>query len=489
MQRRAAHARPIRSRPFERAEAPSSRQHARLTSRASGRPSARAVAAERASDLPRVLAAGASAVFPGLGQLVNRRPRLAAWFGVPTLVAALVGALLIVTESPARLLATVVSPSVMTFLLAVNALVLAVRLASVWHAFFDRRHTTPPGRVGMLALAALSVAVVLPHAFANAWGTSAAASFSKIFATSGAGPGKQAAAIDPGSGRINVLIVGVDSLPWRGETLTDSLMVASLDPVSKTASLLSLPRDIVDVPLGNGDVYAAKINSIMSYAAARKDRFPQGGMRALEDAVGTMLGIPIHYYARIDFVGFVALVDSIGGVDVNVKKGFTDPVYDGYGFPGYSPNSAPPGWTVTAGPHHFDGYEALAYARSRYAIGESDFTRAGRQQEILLAIRARLLSNGALLTQLPQLFSALGNLVKTDIPVDRLPDFAAIVDEMGPSSISRRVLEHPLVVGANDPRLGSVQRPDLPAIRAMVAAFFPPPGSAPTGSAGPSRAP
>lgn len=475
----------MRPRPLHRAEASFSRQHARLTPRTSGRE----IAAERGSDLPRVVAAGASAVFPGLGQLVNRRPRLAAWFGIPTLVAALIGALLVVTGSPARLLATVVAPSVMTFLLAVNALVLAVRLVSVWHAFFDRRHATSPGRVGMLVLAALTVAVVLPHAFANAWGTSAAASFSKIFTSSGTGPGRQAAAVDPGSGRVNVLIVGVDSLPWRGETLTDSLMVASLDPVSKTASLLSLPRDIVDVPLGNGDVFAAKINSLMSYAAAHKDRFPQGGMRALEDAVGTMLGIPIHYYARIDFVGFVALVDAIGGVDVNVKKGFTDPVYDGYGFAGYSPTSAPPGWSVTAGPHHFNGYEALAYARSRYAVGESDFTRAGRQQEILLAIRARLLSNGALLTQLPQLFQALGNLVKTDVPVERLPDFAAIVDEMGPSSISRRVLEHPLVVGANDPRLGSVQRPDLPAIRALAATLFPPPGTAPTGSSAPSRTP
>ena len=137
------------------------------------------------------------------------------------------------------------------------------------------------------------------------------------------------------------------------------MMVASLDPVGKTVSMVSLPRDLVNVPLGNGDVYGPKLNSLMSYADRHPTSFPKGGVRALEDAVGALLGIPIHYYARIDFVGFIEMVDAVGGVDINVKTPSPDPHYDGFGLdePGLPHHQA--------GTHHLDGAEALAYARIR----------------------------------------------------------------------------------------------------------------------------
>ena len=147
------------------------------------------------------------------------------------------------------------------------------------------------------------------------------------------------------------------------------MMVASLDPVGHTVSMVSIPRDLVNVPLGNGDVYGPKLNSLMSYADRHQEPFPKGGLRGLQDAVGALLGIPIHYYARIDLGGFIGMVDAVGGVDINVAKGFSDPGYDGFGL-------GRPGFTATKGPHHFTGAEALAYARVRKAPGESDFTRA-----------------------------------------------------------------------------------------------------------------
>lgn len=438
-------------------------------------------------DVRRTIAAAGSAVIPGLGQLINGRLRIARWFALPAILLLAISALIVAANSPARLFASLISPSVMNVALALNLIVLGWRLASVAHAFFDRRYEGRPGRLGVVGLALILTAVVAPHAIANAWGNDAKAAFGNIFAGAReTGAAREASATTDGPNlneRVNILVVGVDSFPGRTEKLTDSLMVVSIDPVGQTVSMISIPRDIVKAPLGNGNVFGPKINSLMSYADRHPAQFPSGGIRALEVAIGTTLGLHIHYFARMDFVGFVKLIDSVGGVDIDVLRAFHDPKYDGLGV--NPPNVF--GWGVTLGPHHFNGFEALAYARSRYAIGESDFTRAARQQEILLALRTKLMSAGSLLGNAPSMFEALGSLVSTDLPTDRLPDFAAIADELDSASIYRMVLGHPLVMPANDPRLGSVQTLDLPAIRAAVEAIAPPPGQTPVPWSAPAR--
>ncbi|MES2210111.1 MAG: LCP family protein [Chloroflexota bacterium] len=482
------HARRVR-RPAENARAerrPPPTWNSAVRNRTSARAGARP-AALAPDDIRRTIAAAASAVIPGLGQLINDRMRLARWFAIPALVLLAVAALLVAANSPARLFATLISPTAMSLLLTLNVVVLVWRLASVAHAFFDGRYAGRSGRVGAAGLAFVLIAVAVPHGIANAWGNEAQAAFRNVFAGSGnPGPGREVASTNDGPGpneRVNILLVGVDSFPGRTEKLTDTLMVVSIDPIGRTVSMISMPRDIVMVPLGNGDDFGPKINSLMSYADRHPKDFPEGGMRTLEQAIGTMLGIRIDYYARIDFIGFVQLIDSVGGVDVNVTRAFYDPKYDGLGV-----NEANvQGWGVEVGPQHFNGYEALAYARSRYALGESDFTRAARQQEILLALRTRLMSAGSLLSNVPSMLAALGDLLTSDLPTSRLPDLAAIADELGPDSIYRMVLGHPLVLPANDPRLGSVQTPDLPAIRAAVAGIVPPPGQIPV--AWPTAAP
>jgi LCP family protein required for cell wall assembly len=377
-----------------------------------------------------------------------------------------------------------VSPQAMSVLLVLNIVVLGWRVVAVGHAFLDKAVPGRPGRAGGIGLALILVAVVVPHGIANAWGSSMAASFSRMFAP-GSATGDPVAAnpVSVADGkRINVLIVGLDALPTRTESLTDSMMVASIDPVGRSVSLVSLPRDIVGVPLGGGDTYSPKINSLMSYAERHPEAFPRGGMRTLEDAIGNLLGIHIHYYIEVRFYGFIKLIDTVGGVDVNVQKAWYDPKYDGF-------ELGTTGFGLTAGPHHLNGAEALAYARSRYAPGGSDFLRAARQQEILLALRDRVLEGGALFTRLPDLFDALSGLLTTDIPTDRLPDLAALADEIAPSSIVRTVIGHPLVAGANDPRYGSVQKPDLPAILAVAKGLFPEPGTPPTPWPTPSATP
>src|SRR5258708_14051156 len=200
---------------------------------------------------------------------------------------------------------------------------------------------------------------------------------------------------------------------------------------------------------------------MLGYADAHRDQFPKGGMGTLEDASGALLGIPIPYYGRIDFVGFIDMVEAVGGVGVTVARGFEDPGYDGFGF-------GRRGWSITAGPHHLDGPNALAYARSRKAAGESDFTRAARQQQILVALRDKATSGGSLLFQLPGLLDAVGKTIRSDVPVDKLPALAAIMEEISHRNVVSAVIRYPLA-HPNSPPYAASQEPALPPSRALPA--------------------
>ena len=291
--------------------------------------------------------------------------------------------------------------------LTLNLLVALWRLVAAVQAFLDTRWSGPTGRLGIIGMAVIVIAIVVPHLMVFQYGRLLGDTFSQIFDSqvlaAQDGPDGPARPGPQDGQRINVLVVGVDSTDTRSATLTDTMMVVSLDPVGGSVSMVSIPRDLVNVPLGNGDTYGPKLNSLMSYADRHPDAFPNGGLWALQDAAGALLGIPIHYYATMDMSGFIAMVDAVGGVDVNVKKGFEDPKYDGYG-------TDQRGFSITAGKHHLNGIEALAYARVRKAKGESDFTRAARQQEILAALRKKATSGGSLFWQLPDLLKAVGRV-------------------------------------------------------------------------------
>ena len=425
----------------------------------------------------RLVAAGLSALIPGLGQAFNRRPGLAALFLIPSLIVIVLGVMLIQLQSPARLAAWVVSPQVLGSLLTLNLVSLAWRLLAVGQAFLDTRRTGRTGRLGMVGIVVIAILVAVPHIAIYRYGTILGDTFEQIFtgAVLGASdhPGVASGPV-PGDGeRVNVLLIGVDALKSRTENLTDTMMVASLDPVGHTVSLISIPRDLIGTPLGDGDVFGPKLNSLMSYADRNPKAFPKGGMRTLEDAIGALLEIPIHYYARLDFGGFIKMVDAVGGVDIEVARGFDDPSYDGYG------NGKVKGYSITAGSHHLDGVEALAYARVRKALGENDFTRQARQQQILVALRNQATRGGSLLFQLPALLDAVGKTIRSDIPVDRLPELAAILEEVGRKDVTSVVIRSPLV-HPKKTQFGDSQAPDLARIRAVAAALFTDPGTPPS---------
>ncbi len=429
----------------------------------------------RATDLRRLAAAGLSAVIPGLGQLYNGRRRLAALFLIPSLILIVLGVVLIQTQSPAKLAAWVASPQVLAAMLTLNLLVLIWRLMAVGQAFLDTSRTGPTGKLELVGLVVIAILVALPHIAVYNYGTKLGETFGKIFTGSTLGGGDRGTTVGPGDGqRLNVLLVGVDATRTRTETLTDTMMVASLDPVGHTASLISVPRDLIDTPLGNGNTYGPKLNSLMSFADANPKTFPKGGMRTLEDAIGALLGIQIHYYARLDFGGFINMIDAVGGIDINVPRGFVDPTYDGYG----AGAGTVRGYSITAGRHHMNGIGALAYARSRKALGESDFTRQARQQQILIALRAKATQGGSLLFELPALMDAVGQAIRSDLPVDRLPALAAIMDEVGKGGVMTVVIRSPLVKAVLT-RYGDSQEPNLVRIRAVAAALFSVPGTPP----------
>lgn len=429
---------------------------------------------EGGGDLRRLVAAGLSGLVPGLGQLVNGRPRLAVRLLVPTGIVLAAVALTAASTPPIQLLASLVSPAALGLLGAVSLAVLGWRSFAVLQAFFDHRYRrrSSPAALGGLVLVLGFVA--LPH-LAGQWYIGAAEeALAGSFAgaeTSNLRDEAQVAVAAPASAeRINVLLVGVDSGPGRDHELTDSLVLASLDPRGRTATLISIPRDTAMVPLGNGDTYGPRINSLYGYAAAHRTEFPAGPMRTLQDAVGALLGVDVQYYATIDMAGFSRLVDAAGGVTVTVEKGFRDPDYP-------DPSGAR-GWGIEPGVHRLDGRDALAFVRVRKAPGESDFTRAARQQQVLVGLYRGLRADGGLLVRLPELVRSLGSMVETDLPTARLPELAAIADGMSPGDIDRIVIKSPLLEPMKSD-YGNVWVPRLDRIAATIAEALPHPGWAP----------
>jgi polyisoprenyl-teichoic acid--peptidoglycan teichoic acid transferase len=209
----------------------------------------------------------------------------------------------------------------------------------------------------------------------------------------------------------------------------------------------------------------------MSWAERHRKEFPEGGVKVLEGAVGALFGIPIHAYATVDLAGFVAMVDAVGGVDITVKKALADPNYPRL--------DGKRGWSVEPGRHHFDGADALAYARIRKALGESDLTRAARQQEVLVALRNQVVGAGALLN-LPRLMAAAGTTIRTDLPQDLLPQLAALAAQVDGSSTVKVVLSSPQIKSGGTTKYGSVFLPVPTRIAQLTKVVFGPPGADPT---------
>jgi LCP family protein required for cell wall assembly len=227
-----------------------------------------------------------------------------------------------------------------------------------------------------------------------------------------------------------------------------------------------VPRDLYGVPLGDGRVYNAKLNSLFSAASEDLATYPRGGPGTLKAAIGELLGTKIHYFAAIDIEGMREVIDTIGGVDVTVEHAIDDPQYR-------DTLTGERGLFLPAGRQHLDGAAALGFARSRMSAGENDFTRAARQQQLLAAI-AEKLSAGNLIMTLPGLLDAVKENVATDIPSGRMSAIAAGIQEADLDGVERTVLTPDAGYVSVEPfsAAGYILHPNLDAIRALGERIF-----------------
>lgn len=238
-------------------------------------------------------------------------------------------------------------------------------------------------------------------------------------------------------GRTNILLLGVGGEGHEGADLTDSMMLLSINLLSGDTVIISLPRDIWVVSL------AAKLNTAYHYGEAKQ---ANGGLILAKAAVGEVVNQPIHYGAVLDFSGFERAIDVLGGIEVNVPRGFVDTKYPIPGKEEAQPESARYETVeFKSGQQHFDGAAALKYVRTRQAEGEegTDYSRAQRQQRVILAFKDRLLKASTWLnpTKIKDLKQALNESVKTDLPPSAYPDLFKLALKIDQSQIRTGVLD------------------------------------------------
>jgi len=261
--------------------------------------------------------------------------------------------------------------------------------------------------------------------------------------------------------RINILLLGSDTDEkfTNGSYLAQSDIVVTIDPATRKVGMLSIPRDFwISVP---------------GYGMHKLDEaYGLGGVALSRLTIVQDFGIPINYYAWVGLNGFVKVIDTVNGVDVDVLHPITDDNYpDDVGnhtgdIFAYKRLYIPPG------PQHLSGQEALEYVRSRHADLVGDFGRSARQQQVLSALKTKL-NNPDIIGQLPNIANDLNGYVKTDMQladVLKLMNFARGLD---PNSIQRIILGPPYSSSGTTPDGSkSVVFPDCTKIVPAIAQMF-----------------
>jgi anionic cell wall polymer biosynthesis LytR-Cps2A-Psr (LCP) family protein len=176
------------------------------------------------------------------------------------------------------------------------------------------------------------------------------------------------------------------------------------------------------------------------------------------------LGVPVDYFVRINFSGFVKAVDAMGGLSINVEKPIHDAKYPDSNYGTYVLD-------IPVGIQQMDGARTLEYARSRH--GSTDFDRMSRQQHVLLALRDKALSMDIPLSQVPVILQALGDSVKTDIPLNEMLTLADLAKKVDRSKIRQGVIDSSMTTDVTTPEGAMVQVPDWDKVRQLVDGLFP----------------
>lgn len=273
-----------------------------------------------------------------------------------------------------------------------------------------------------------------------------------------------------GEGRVNVLLLGVGDQGHAGELLTDTMIVASLDPKTKDVVLISLPRDLyVKIP----GYWWSKINSAHAFAEQDKEG---SGPEVAKAVVSDVIGQPINYFVRVDFTGLKKGVDTLSGIDLYNQTDLYDPDYPCERNEGWSC-----GFKLKAGYYHMDGSTALKYARCRKGNCGDDFGRSARQQSVAVAMRDQALKLGNILNpaKVSELISNVGDHLKTDLSIEEVKKFVELSKKIDSNKIKNKVIDgqNENLVKTSNVGEASVVVPvagvgNYKAIRAFVASYL-----------------
>jgi polyisoprenyl-teichoic acid--peptidoglycan teichoic acid transferase len=249
-----------------------------------------------------------------------------------------------------------------------------------------------------------------------------------------------------GGSRINILFVGLrGGEPTEADCpfCTDTLILLTVDPITRTAGMLSIPRDMwVNIP---GFGYS-RINT--AWTLGRRSRLPGGGPDLTMKTVSHFIGVPVDYYVQVDFDTFVDIIDQIGGVDVyNEETVVLDPMAHGEDFPKVK--------VTCCGMRHLNGTVALAYARCRHAeqgCSDGDVGRARRQQKVIFGIREKVLSPEnfpQMIAQAPRLYATFSEGIRTNLSLDDAIRLAVMVRDIPREEIKNAVIDHSMLSFGN----------------------------------------
>ena len=268
---------------------------------------------------------------------------------------------------------------------------------------------------------------------------------------------------------VTVLVMGIDqrrNAAEQGPYRTDTMIVLSLDPLTKRAAMLSIPRDLwVTIPDYGAGRVSNRINTANMFGDAYG--YPGGGPALATKTAQLALGIPIDHYVRLNFTAFEDFIDLIGGIDVVVPEDIYDPKYP-------TEDGNVELYQISAGQHHLDGVQALKYARTRRTVG-SDFDRADRQQQVIYAVRDKVMEPNRLpqlLARAPELAEMFADSVQTDFTANEVACLAQIAQDVPRGSIRNAAIDEERTAAWITPEGWEVLVPQRDKIAELMLSLF-----------------
>jgi LCP family protein required for cell wall assembly len=275
--------------------------------------------------------------------------------------------------------------------------------------------------------------------------------------------------------RINILLLGSDTDQKFGTSaggatvyLAQTDIVVTIDPATKTVGMLSIPRDFyINIP-GYG---MGKLDEAFEHGYGMGQGGFAGAVDLSRQTIQQDFGILINYYAWVGLDGFVKVINTVGGVDVDVTHPITDDTYPDDVGNHTGDIYAYKRLYISPGPQHLSGPEALEYVRSRHADLVGDFGRSARQQQVLNSLKIKL-SNSSIIGQLPQLANDLNGFVKTDMSLPDALKVANFARTLDTNKINRVILGPPYSQPATLPDGKSIVQPHCDQIIPVIAQMF-----------------